>query len=90
MTRERYQATDKEIQWIIHCLTLELNRRLEEKGKGIFVSLHEILGVIDEEHDEFKDAVHDNTHGEAYKELLDIAVGAVFGALSIRSGEMDW
>lgn len=61
-----------------------LNFRLEEKGRGIFVSKHEILGVLEEEMLEIKEAIWKNySLYEIKMELVDLIVGALFGVMSI-------
>jgi len=79
-----------QIENAVERLHEELNRRLAEKGHGAFVSTHEILGIIDEEHYEAKLAVHANDPDLLVQELFDIAVGCVFGAACIKSGFIDW
>ena len=63
-------------------LERKLARRLHEKGWGALVSTHEVWGVVDEENNELKDAVHDNDVDAVREELLDIAVAALFGHAS--------
>jgi hypothetical protein len=63
---------------------------LNEKGYHSFSSIHEILGVVDEEHHELKDAVKHNNHEEIKQELLDIAVGCIWGVVSINENALDW
>jgi hypothetical protein len=62
-----------------------LDARLQQKGDGIFMSPHEIWGVMDEEMLEFKDAVTANDMQHVYLELIDIAVAAIFGLVSIQT-----
>jgi len=68
----------------------ELQRRLDQKGYGTFLSTHEILGVLSEEFDEFEAAVHKNNQEEVLKELMDVAVGAVFGCSCVLFGTVVW
>ena len=68
----------------------KLYLRLAEKGHGVFASRHEILGVIEEEMTELKEIVRDNSSDgqQKYKEeLLDVAVAALFGYISMESVE---
>jgi hypothetical protein len=88
MKRPEFNPDDLEKAFSI--IRITLNRRLEEKGKGIYMSSHEINGIIDEEVDEFKDEVRNNDGGGQYEELIDVAVGCIFGMASISSGKMDW
>ena len=54
------------------------------------MSSHEILGILEEEQSELREAVRSNSEDKIWKELKDIAVGAIFGLVSIRDGRMDW
>ena len=64
--------------------------RLEHCGEGTFASQHEILGIITEEYHELVQAVQNNDKDELIEELLDVAVGAVFGIASIIAETTDW
>lgn len=65
--------------------------RIEEKGRGAFVSSHEILGILTEEMTEFTEAVHaKSSDEEKIAELTDIAVAALIGITSIRCGGTQW
>ena len=68
----------------------KMRARLEEKGYGSFTSIHEVLGMMSEEHQELIDAVHANDWDQLDKELLDIAVGAIFSLACLRSGGLEW
>jgi hypothetical protein len=68
----------------------QLEMRLEEKGCHTFTSSHEISGVITEEYKEVQDAVHLNDQQYLRKELIDIAVGAIWGIVSIDAEGLDW
>ena len=61
-----------------------------KKGLGGFASSHEISGVIDEEHDEMKQAVHENNVHKLGEELMDIMIAAFWGLCSIEEGTLDW
>jgi hypothetical protein len=77
---ERPDVPAAAVERALKYVTSELYRRLNEKGWGAFVSCHEIVGIIDEEFDELKEAVHDNVEVSAVlSELADIAVPAIFG-----------
>ena len=65
--------------------------RLQQKGMGSYASVHEILGILKQELEEYNDAVHQRTsENDKVEELKDIAVAAIFGIASIRSGGIDW
>lgn len=86
----RYKITNEEIEKSLYMFKVHYNNKLFEKGKGIFVSSHEIDGILDEEVSEWKKAVNKNDLTELQAELLDVMVAAFHGLVSIRSGEMDW
>lgn len=68
----------------------QLEIRLEEKGCHTFTSSHEVSGLMDEEFDEMKEAVHRNDNEHLRKELVDIAVAAIWGIVSIDEDGLDW
>jgi hypothetical protein len=53
--------------------------------------MHEIYGIIKQETSEYEEAIHKRlTDDEKVEELKDIAVAALFGIASIRTGGVDW
>ena len=64
--------------------------RLKEKGTGSFSSTHEIRGVMDEEFNELREAMHDKDMDAIAHELKDIFVAAVFGLACLRAGKLQW
>jgi DNA repair ATPase RecN len=94
MTHHRHQITDDDIERAITALTSKLHERYREKGRGISVSRHEIYGLLAEEVKEALDALQlaqpYETFGDYYYELQDIAVAALHGMISIRTGKLDW
>ena len=86
----RPQMSDNAIDRAIEDVVRKLSFRLEEKGRGIFMSSHEIEGIIGEEVREFRRAVEANEQENQRKELIDIAVAAILGIVSRNSGKMDW
>ena len=87
---ERTQITEEQIELALQLLKDKLKYRLKQKGYGTFASTHEIAGVLDEEHRELKETVHYNNMEDFEKELLDIAVGAVFGVACVQAKTLDW
>ena len=87
---ERTQLTDEKINNAIQVILDKLDYRLNQKGYGTFTSKHEILGVLTEEYKEFIDAVHSKNYDEMESELIDIAVGAIFGVTCLREKTIDW
>jgi NTP pyrophosphatase (non-canonical NTP hydrolase) len=69
-------------------LSSKIKSRLIEKGRGAFVSTHEILGIITEEYYELVDAVRSDVVDDVRSELLDIAVGCIFGIACINENTM--
>lgn len=86
----RKQISKEEIDKAIIATVNKLNKRLEEKGSGSFLSTHEITGVVSEEYHELMDAQRSNNQDEYRKELMDIAVGCIFGIACIDAGGTEW
>lgn len=64
-----------------------LDRRLKQKGRGAFVTKHELVGILTEEYHELLEAVRNDSDIEPFaQELIDVAVGCVFGLACIRAG----
>lgn len=69
----------------------KLAYRAKQKGLGAMASSHEIFGIIVQETSEYEDAIHLRlSDDEKIGELMDIAVAAIFGIASIRTGGVDW
>lgn len=80
----RPEATRSECDFAIKLVTEKLYKRLEEKGWGKFSSTHETYGVLAEEFNkELLDALTGNDAQEFGEELIDIAVAAIFGLVSL-------
>jgi hypothetical protein len=90
ITHHRYQATSEDIEKVFTTIRNKLTERLAEKGQGIYVSSHELLGILDEEFGELREAVQMNHLGAIDKETLDIAIGAIWAMVSINTKKMDW
>ncbi len=86
----RPQITQAELYDAIRKLSDKMFHRLAEKGWGSFASRHEILGTIAEEFGELTDAVRCGPSSCVRDELLDIAVGALFGVACIDADKVDW
>jgi len=59
-----------------------LEMRLRQKGRRQLASRHELLGILDEEMAELREAVHSGTRAAIDSECLDVAVAAIMGLLS--------
>jgi NTP pyrophosphatase (non-canonical NTP hydrolase) len=80
---QRVPVLDTEIAAAFTLLGQHLKDRIARHGKNSFIGPHEILGIIDEEMDEFREAVRANSRPAVLSELEDIATGAVFGIASL-------
>lgn len=86
---DRPQICDIDINFALTRLNEKTAYRLNEKGCGILISSHEILGVITEEYFEFVRAIEGGAGSKIKAELEDIAVAALVGLASIQTGQMD-
>jgi phosphoribosyl-ATP pyrophosphohydrolase len=86
----RHQMTVDDVQQQGMVINKLIQRRLIEKGYGIFVSRHEIMGSVNEEKFECTVADHDKDHDALYNELADLAVACIMGMVSIASEKMDY
>jgi NTP pyrophosphatase (non-canonical NTP hydrolase) len=87
---DRTQLTDEQIMKAVDKTIEKLKFRLKQKGYGTFASKHEILGVITEEYKEFVDAVHSKNYEEMKSEIIDLAVGCMFGLACFEEETIDW
>jgi NTP pyrophosphatase (non-canonical NTP hydrolase) len=85
----RKEVSDVKISQAMNELYIQLNKRLEQKGKGSFASSHEILGILTEEFKELIDEIHLGNIQNTQTELMDIAVACVFGYACIENGTVD-
>ncbi|SRR5579871_751073 len=79
----RIPVQDTELASSMRMLTERLSQRIAQKGRGCFISDLEIQGSVDQEVREFKDAVHAKNRKNEVEELMDLAVGCVFGVASL-------
>jgi NTP pyrophosphatase (non-canonical NTP hydrolase) len=85
--KERIEVQDAEIAAAFAILGKELQKRLGKHGKLSFIGPHEILGIIEEEMHELREAVRSNKNASVLSELMDVAVGALFGVASLAAIE---
>ena len=64
--------------------------RLNEKGKHILISRHEMLGLITEEYHELVYAVQHGTLAGVEDELVDIGVACIVSLASLKTGGVQW
>lgn len=86
----RTQITEENIEKAVQEFRSMLKFRLLEKGYGTFASRHEIMGVVQCEVTELDEAIEHKNMLEVKHELLDVAVGCVFGVACIEQGTLDW
>jgi len=60
-----------------------LDKRLAYNGDKAFIGPHEILGIITEEYIELVGAVTSNQRERVINELVDVAVGCLWGVASL-------
>ncbi len=90
-TKYRPQISGRTLEKVCDGVRAKLVDRLNnEKGYGAWLSRHEILGMAVEEHDEFIKAVHEGDLKDVRRELVDLAVGCLFGIACIDSDALDW
>ena len=85
----RQAVTQEDIVLGIIQLETKLTKRLEQKGYGAYASRHEILGILEEEMIEVKEAIREDDqegHDHYAQELMDVAVGALFGFICLHQG----
>jgi len=87
---KRPQALEKTIKDAFSVFKSSLGTRRIDKGDHIFLSTHECLGVIQEEFDELKEAIHLNDKQKIQSELLDLLVATFWSLVSLRSKNMHW
>lgn len=86
----RKPVTMDEVDVVLMKLREQIGERLRQKGNLSYASIHEILGIIDEEKLELILAVKSNDVQEVVNELFDIAVGCMFGVACIENVKIDW
>lgn len=81
----RKEVLDTEIAASFAILGEQLKKRLSQHGKNSFIGPHEILGVLEEEMHELREAVRSNERAQVVSECMDVAVGALFGVASLMA-----
>jgi len=87
---KRPQAEPKNVVDVLSLIKSGLMSRRANKGDHIFLSTHECMGVIQEEWDELKEAIHLNDKHKIQSELIDLIVAALWSLVSLRSKNMHW
>jgi len=83
---KRDQANKKDCEIVLQAISDRLDVILREKGWGKFVSPYETVGVLRGNFKMVEDVVYTNVndHQELGGELVDMAVAAIFGVVSLR------
>jgi len=89
MKKNRINITQDKIDAALKTIGDKTQYRLNQKGFGTFSSTHEILGILEEEFDELKDAIRSNIIKDISVELIDIAVACHFALACIDSESLD-
>ena len=80
----KFETNSTEAFAFLDSLESKINIRIQEHGKEIAGSTHEVYGIIAEEFHELMLAMHGNDNAEFYAELEDIAVACIFGLITIK------
>jgi hypothetical protein len=87
--KTRAEVNPAVVQVAIENVVASLEGRLTQTGRDGFISPHEILGIVDEEYNELRDAVRSDEPSAVRLELIDVAVAAIFGLASMYLLEPD-
>lgn len=80
----RHLVEPSDILMAIEDIETKIEFRIEQKGGYSYASPHEIYGILAEEVKEVLDEVQSNNDVELAKELMDVAVAALWGYISIK------
>jgi hypothetical protein len=83
--KQSAEVTDDQISEALTMLGINLRRRLLDKGRDSFINPKETLGDLRLEMNEVEQAVQIKEPQRIMEELLDVAVGCVFGVASIKA-----
>lgn len=89
MNRKRKPLTKKHIKSVFDRIKKQLSAKIAKRGMGRYDSVHEIYGIVAEEAYELLKATHENNNQEFVDELLDIAIGCLWGIASFQSLKED-
>lgn len=83
--KQSVEVTEEQISGALTMLGINLRRRLIDKGRDSFINPKETLGDLRLEMNEVEQAVQIKEPQRIIEELLDVAVGCVFGVASIKA-----
>ena len=87
--KNRIQITNSEISFAVEEVQSWLWIRIKEKGRGSFISTHEVRGAIDEEFFELREAFGSKDKVAIAHELKDVIIGAIVGLACLRAGHLE-
>jgi len=91
MPNKRQQLTELDFAKALEGIQIKLEFRQKQKGMHTYASIHEALGILQEEMTEFENEVHGKlSRNLQIEELKDIAVAAIWAIASIESNGIDW
>jgi len=88
--KTRILVTDADVTTALEEVRDEIRRADAKHGHYGFITPHEALGVISEEWDEYKEAVHRNDIKAQIKELIQVAAMATKAVASIYAAGAGW
>jgi NTP pyrophosphatase (non-canonical NTP hydrolase) len=86
----RKVTTPEQRQAALALVKRALEARLAQKGELTFASSHEVYGILAEEMNELLYAVRENNQHYQREELIDLAIAAIFGIVSLDAGGLEW
>lgn len=85
----RHIVLREDIELAIRAIEDKIQFRINQKGGYSYASPHEIYGILAEEVKEVLDELQANDNPEMAKELLDVAIAAIWGYISIQYGYIE-
>jgi NTP pyrophosphatase (non-canonical NTP hydrolase) len=86
---QRPQVSTENLLKASEIIMTQIGKRLDQHGRGAYVSSHETLGFMQEEYKELVYAVQSNDDDAVSSELEDVAVVAIFGIASMLQAIQD-
>jgi NTP pyrophosphatase (non-canonical NTP hydrolase) len=83
---ERPELSDDHLRIALESIIQSVQKRIDKHGRGMVVSDHEALGVLEEEYHELTDAVTANDRDAIIEEWLDVAVTCIITVASVVAG----
>lgn len=83
----RNEISADEITRAVGLVIEKIDNRLIEKHRGSYIGNHETYGILAEENKELLDALQANDNEWFFRELIDVAVGAILGMASMYANK---